>query len=158
MDIPNDFNQARAGQRRAVIHIYGCRTRAVGIHRKGPLYGFLKEVPRDARGLSAAECPRFVERDMLPSCGRAAMSLSGAIPDNPYQQMPGSVRCHLRLMRSLWRQSISSFLRRCHTTIHTISAPRLTVTVIIGINRPSAGIIRFSFDMNSVPRSEWKSA
>src|SRR5215469_3092568 len=49
-------------------------------------------------------------------------------------------------MRSLWRQSTSCILRRCRTTIQTISAPKLTVTEMMGISRPSAGI-RFSCDI-----------
>src|ERR1700730_17771952 len=43
-------------------------------------------------------------------------------------------------MRSLWRQSTSCTLRRCHTKIQMISAARLAETEMIGIRRARMGI------------------
>jgi hypothetical protein len=60
-------------------------------------------------------------------------------------------------IRSLWRQSASCILRRYHATIQTINAPKLTVTVMIGISKPSAGI-RFSCDMVTTSFSAEKCA
>ena len=62
--IPDHVEQAGTRQRCAMKYMHGDRSRAVWIYREGPLDRFLDQVPSDAGGLSASECPSFGKRRM----------------------------------------------------------------------------------------------
>src|SRR4029077_15062541 len=62
--VPDQSDHAGTRQRGAMKDVHGGRSRAVGTYRVAPLDGFLNQVTRDARGLSAGECSGLGELHM----------------------------------------------------------------------------------------------